>query len=431
MLIFVHIVKLSAEKFIADRIARPDQNKDNISRPIVKIGMAGITIGVAVMVLTVSIVLGFKREIIKKITGLTTHIVINNVSLNASNEPEPIAISPDTLQKIKNLPFIAHLQATAFKNGLLKTESENEGILLKGVDRNYDFQFITEHLKSGRLPSFNDSAGSREMIMSDQLAERLNIKLDDRLMIYFIVQHSVYDSISGEWVTVSEPKSRRMKVCGIFNTGFSDFDKQLAICDLRLIQVLNYWSADMTGSYEVAVKDEDKFSEDVEALQDILGYEYNVRSVREIYSNIFVWLEKLDINGIIIIVLMVVVAIINMVTALLILILERANMVGLVKALGMANVSVRNIFLRISFRLVVRGMLFGNLIGIGLCLLQYYFHLAKLDATTYYVDHWAIYFNWPYILYLNVGTLIACGLMLLLPTLLLTRLTPLKTLKMD
>ena len=422
---------MSAEKFIADRIARPEQNKGNISRPIVKIGMAGISIGVAVMILTVSIVLGFKREIINKITGLTTHIVISNVNLNASNEPEPIAIAADSLNQLRQMAGIVHLQGTAFKNGLLKTEQENEGVLLKGVGRDYDFSFIKSHLKEGSFPKFSDTAASKELLVSELLADRLHIKMGDRLTVYFIVQYPVFDSIEGEPMMKSETVSRRLTVCGIFNTGFSDFDKQLGFVDLRLLQVLNHWQTNMVGSYEIHVENPEHMDQSLEQVQDYLGYNYNSRTVREIYSNMFVWLDKLDINGIVVVVLMILVATINMITALLILILERANMVGLVKVFGMTNVSVRGIFLRIAARLVLRGMVWGNVFGIGLCLLQYYFHLAKLDASTYYVEYVAIYFNWPYILILDVCTLVVCALMLILPTLILTKMTPIKTLKLD
>lgn len=422
---------MNAEKFIADRISRPEQNKGNISRPIVKIGIAGIGIGVAVMLLTVSIVLGFKREITRKITGLTTDIVISNVNINASNEPEPVVISEDSLKKIRSFNFVKQLQRTAFKNGLLKTDRENEGVLLKGVERDYDFSFLQEHLQSGVLPQFNDSAASKDLMLSVELARKLNIHLNDRLMVYFLVQYQKVDSLTGEVIVVTDQASRRFKVCGIFDTGFSDYDQQLGIVDLRMLQVLNHWPTQMAGSYEIRVDEFKKLEDNLSTLQDYLGYNYNIRSVREIYSNIFIWLEKLDINGIIVVVLMILVATINMVTALLILMLERANMVGLIKAFGMSNQSVRRIFLKISFRLVGKGMLIGNAAGLLLCWLQDSFHLVGLDASTYYVKYVAIEWNWLYIFLINAGTLAACGLMLFLPTLLLTRLTPVKTLKFD
>jgi lipoprotein-releasing system permease protein len=383
------------------------------------------------MLLTVSIVLGFKNEIVNKITGLTTDIAVNSINVNASNEPEPIVIGDDSLDIIRNLPFVKHIQKTAFKNGILKTGTENEGVLLKGVTPDYDFAFISKHLVQGRLPAFNTEEVSREVLVSEALAKKLDLKLNRKMLVYFISQHPVYDSAAAENIIKYEQRSRNFTICGIFKTNFADFDERLSIVDLRQIQRLNYWNDKMVGAYEIKIK---KFSEleiNTAQVQDLLGYYYNVSSVKTIYGNIFLWLDKLDINGIIIVVLMVLVATMNMITALLILILERTNMIGLVKALGMTNVSVRKIFLLISFRLIGRGMLWGNLAGIGLCLLQYYFKIAKLDSDTYYVDFVAIEINWLYFLFLNLGTFVVCGLMLFLPTLIITRLTPLKTLKFD
>jgi lipoprotein-releasing system permease protein len=422
---------LSIEKLIADRISNSRQNKGSISKPIVKIGIIGITVGVSVMLLTVSIVLGFKKEIINKITGLTTHIVISSINRNASNEPEPISLPADTLALLKQLPFVAHIQRTAFKNGLLKTKKENEGILLKGVDQGYDFTFIAKHITSGRLPEFKKDGASKEILVSEVLAKRMDLKLNENVRIYFISQYDIYDSLAKEVVTRTRQVSKKLSICGIFKTNFADFDETLSIVDIKQVQSISYWDSTMVGNYEIAVKDFKNVGEDQEKIEDLLGYNYNVSNVKEIYSSIFIWLDKLDINGVIVVVLMILVATINMITALLILILERTNMVGLVKALGMNNANVRKIFLHISMKLIGRGMLWGNVIGIGLCLLQYYLKIAKLDSETYYVDYVAIEINWYYFLLLNLGTFLTCALMLLLPTLIITKLTPIKTLKFD
>lgn len=422
---------MSVERLIANRISDSKQNKGNISKPIVKIGIIGITVGISVMLLTVSIVLGFKREIVNKITGLTTHIVISSINRNASNEPEPICIRQDSLEIIKKLPFVKHFQATAFKNGLLKTEEENEGILLKGVTKDYDFTFIKKHLVEGNLPQLASGETSKDILVSEVLARKMHLKLNDRILVYFISQHQVFDSLLNQEITKSEQRSRKLTVCGIFKTNFADFDEKLSLVDIRQIQRISYWDSTRVGNYEIEVNNFEELENDQEQLQDLLGYDYSVSNVRELYSSIFLWLEKLDINGVIIIVLMIVVATINMITALLILILERANMVGLVKALGMTSVNVRKIFLFISIKLIGRGMLWGNIIGISLCLLQQYFKIVKLDSETYYVDAVAIEINWYYFLLLNVGTFLICALMLFLPTLILTRITPIKTLKFD
>ena len=393
--------------------------------------MIGIAIGLAVMILTVSIVLGFKQEITKRITGLTTDIAINNINLNPGNEPEPIRISDDTLKIIRNMPFVAHVQAGTFKNGLLKTTNENEGVLLKGVDSTYDFSFLKAHLVEGDLPELRSAIAGRDILVSQQLANRLQLKLRDKVSIYFLSHHEVKDSVSGLAISQSEQRSRKFVICGIFKTDFTDFDEKLSVVDIRHLQKINYWDSSMVGNYEINVKDFKNVEANVDELKDLLGYNYNVNSVKEIYANIFIWLDKLDVNGIIVVVLMVLVATVNMITALLILILERANMIGLLKAMGMTNVSVKQIFLRVSYHLIGRGLVWGNVIGIGLCLIQQYLKPVKLDGETYYVNYVAIDMNWLYILGLNVGTFAVCMLMLLLPTMILSRLTPLKTLKFD
>ncbi len=414
-----------------DRILGSKAETGNISKPVVKIGIIGVTVGVAVMLLTVSIVLGFKGEIVNKITGLTTHIAISSINMNTSNEPEPIKISEDSLRRLKELPFIDHIQNTAFKNGLLRTDTENEGILLKGVDGSYDFAFLEKHLVEGRLPDFKNRETSKDIFISKTLQQKLGLKINEKILVHFISQHLVYDSLLKEEVVKSEQRSRKFNICGVFKTNFADFDDKLSLVDIRQIQRLNYWDSSMVGTYEIKLKDFDALTENLLGIKDSVGYNYSVSSVKEIYFNVFVWLDKLDINGIIIVVLMIVVATINMITALLILILERANMVGLVKALGMSNISVRKVFLYIALKLMGKGLLWGNIIGIGLCFLQYYFKIVKLDSETYYVDYVAIEINWMYFLFLNVGTFAVCALMLFLPTLIITRLTPIKTLKFD
>lgn len=422
---------MSIEKFIANRISNPELNKGNISKPIVKIGIIGIALGVAVMLLTISIVIGFKKEIVNKITGLTTDIVISNINVNSSNEPEPIYLNDDTVKLIKQLPFVKHVQSTAFKNGILKTESENEGIVLKGVSGDYNFDFIKKHLIEGRIPSFNEMEASKDVLISLNLAQKLNLKLNDKMLVYFVCQHQIYDSVLNQNIIKYEQRSRNFVICGIFKTSFSDFDNSLSFVDIRQIQRLNYWQANYVGNYEISINDFNKIDENIEIIQDVLSYDYSVNSVKSLYANIFIWLDKLDVNGIIIIVLMIAVATINMITALLILILERTNMIGLIKALGMNNANVRKLFLMISLKLIGKGMLWGNLFGIAACLIQQYFKLVKLDSAVYYIEYVAIEINWMYFLVLNAGTFLICFIMLLLPTLIITKLTPIKTLKFD
>ena len=422
---------MGIERFLADRVTGSRQNKGSISRPIVKTGVAGIALGMAVMLLTVSIVPGFKKEIISRITGLTTHIVISNFNEVAGSEQEPLRIGNDSLKRIAGLNDVRKIQPCAFKNGLLRTETENEGILLKGVDSTYDLEFFRENLKKGRLPEFSGETASQDIFISASLANRLLLDTGARIECHFISSYPVYDSISHTEIRRSAHRSRKFTVCGIFQTDFADFDERLGIVDLRHIRRLNLWDSLSAGSYEILLHDYGRLDEAAEQVRDIMGYNYSVSTVRETYSSIFMWLDKLDVNGVIVVVLMVIVAVMNMITALLILILERSSMIGLIKALGMANADVRKLFFMISLRLTGRGLLWGNIIGIGVCLIQYYFRIAKLESATYYVDYVAVDINWLWYLILNAGTLAVCCLVLYLPTVVVTRLTPIRTLKFD
>lgn len=424
--------RVNAEKFIANRITLSNNGKNNISKPIVKIGIIGIALGISVMILTISIVLGFKKEIITKITGITSHITINSVGINSSNEHDPIRLSTDTLRLIKNLPFIKHVQTVATKNGIIKTKAENEGVLLKGVSPDYDFLFFKQYLVEGNLPVFSDTAVSKAILLSKKLADKLNAKPGQKILAYFITKKKLSDTTtSGNNYIEFEQRSRSFTVCGIINTGFAEFDNNLAIIDIKQIQKLNYWNKKEVGTYELFVKDFGQLSQNVEQVQDLAGYDYQIMPVNESFSNIFSWLEMVDVNGIIIISLMLMVAGVNMITALLILILERANMVGLVKAMGMSNAGVRKIFFYVSAKLLGRGLLIGNIIGISLVLIQFFSHIIKLNSDTYYVDYVPVIFSLGYIALLNLGIILCCLLMMFFPTLILTRLTPIKTLKFD
>lgn len=422
---------MNVEKYIANRITNTNQGQGSISKPIVKIGILGIILGLSVMLLTISIVLGFKKEITKKVTGLAADVTISNISYGSNGEQVPVKISNDSLAVLKKLTNIKHIQPTAQKNGIVKTKTENEGVIIKGINGDYDLSYLQTYLQAGRLPKVDSSEVSNDILISESLATKLDLKLEEKFLVYFVVQHELFDSIEKVNYIKFEQRSRSFKICGIYKTSFSDFDNNLTFADIRQIQKLNYWDSSMVGNYEVRVNDFEKLDEAIDQLNENVGLNYQLISVKDAFSNIFIWLDKLDINGVIIIVLMILVAVINMITALLILILERTNMVGMLKSLGMSNTNVRKIFFYISVRLLSRGLLWGNIIGIGLCVIQYYFGIAKLDSATYYVDKVAIELNWLFYLLLNVGTITVCILMLFLPTLIITKITPIKTLRFD
>lgn len=423
--------ELNIERFIAERISGEGLNRSAISKPIVKIGIIGIATGVAVMLLTVSIVSGFKKEVSERISGLNAELVIKAPGQGQGSEPGPVWLPDSIVKALQDLPFVERVQKVAFKNGILKTKSENEGILLKGVERGFDFSYLKQSLVRGRLPDWPDGETGSEILVSRYLADRLGLDTGSKVLVYFISQKNLYDSLMNKSYVAFEKRSRNFIISGIFKTDFAEFDKSLAIVHLPQIQKLNYWREAEAGAYELRTSSLENLEQQVEQVQEVCGYGYSVESIRDLYYAIFIWLEKLDINGVIIVVLMVLVATVNMITALLILILERSRMIGLVKTLGLPNARVRRIFLWISFRLTGKGLLYGNLAGIGLCLLQYYFRIAKLDPQTYYVSYVAIELNWWYVLLLNLGTLLVCLLVLILPTLVITRLTPVRTLRWD
>jgi len=398
-----------------------------VSKPIVKIGITGIALGVAVMILTMAIVTGFQKEIIVKITTFSPHLQINTFDHNNSLEATPLYLREGTLDSIRALPGVRHLQPYATKNGILKTKAENEGVVLKGVDRHYDWSLLKPYLREGRLLKLDTGEVSQDILVSQNMKDRLGLKLGQKLLGYFQAKKKYADTLTGE--REYEMRRREFYIAGIYNTGFSDFDKNLVFVDMRQVQNLNYWKPETVAGYEIYLEPDAKPEAIQEQVADLVGYDYLVSSVTENQASIFSWLGMVNVNAVIIIVLMVLVAAINMISALLILILERTNMIGILKALGMSNSAVRGVFFHVSVNLLARGLLYGNLAGIGLCLLQLYFHPFGLNADIYYLDRVPINFNLWHVLLVNLGTILCCLLMMFLPTVILTRITPIRAIR--
>ena len=417
-------------RYIAKRIIKTGQEKNNISSPIVKIGITGIALGVAVMIMTMAVVTGFQKQIIEKITTFTSHLQINDYDPNQSLEPNPITFEKNLLDKIKTTDNVKHIQSFATKNGILKTKTENEGIILKGVSDDYDWSYLKPYTIEGNTLSIHKDSINKDIFISQTLANKLHLKLNQKLLVYFMTKKKLIDTtFNGQNYIEYEPRVKDFYIKGIFNTGFSDFDKNLVFVDLKQIQKLNYWNENEVAGYEVYLKDFNLLEPSIENINDIIGYDYTVESVKQLQSSIFSWLDMIDVNAVIIITLMVLVAAINMISALLILILERTNLVGILKALGLANTSVRNIFFNISLHLLIKGLLFGNLIGIGFCLLQMHFKFLTLNPETYYLDAVPINLSIIHVLLINVGTIITCLVMMFLPTLILNKITPIKAIR--
>ncbi len=401
-----------------------------MSSPIVKIGTTGIALGVAVMIITMAVITGFQQQITKKITTFTAHLQINDYDENPSQEPNPIVVDEAVLKSVKAQPNVKHMQAFATKNGILKTKTENEGIVLKGVSTDYDWSYLKPYLSEGAVLNITDTAVSKDIFISQAIATKLNIKLNQKLLVYFMSRKKLTDTtFSGQNYIEYEPRVKDFYVKGIFNTGFSDFDKNLVFVDLKQIQKLNYWNPQQVGGYEVYLNDFSQLEQTQDLLNDLVGYDLIVNNVKQMQNAIFSWLDMIDVNAVIIITLMVLVAAINMISALLILILERTNMVGILKAMGLANGKVRSVFFYVSLQLLGKGLLFGNIVGIGLCWLQLQFKFATLNSATYYLDYVPVNLSAMHVIGINVGTIVVCLLMMFLPTLILNRITPVKAIR--
>lgn len=385
--------------------------------------MIGIALGLAVMILSVAIVIGFKKEVRNKVIGFGSHIQITNFDNNASYESSPIAVSDTLLADLRAFRGIRHVESFATKPGILKTEDDFQGIVLKGVDRDFDWTFFQTNLKEGDLPVFSSDKASTDVLISRYLSDLLHLKTGDTFLTYF-----VQDDV----------RARKFHITGIYETGFLDYDKLFVIADIRQVRRLNGWDKDQVSGLELLVDNYDRLDEVAEALyfdlaekQDRLGNTFYARSIKELNPMIFNWLDVLDINVVIILVLMLAVAGFTMISGLLIIILERTNMIGILKALGENNQSIRKIFLYVSFFLIGKGMLWGNVIGISLCLIQSYFRVITLDPSIYYLDAVPIDLNIVSLVLLNIGTLAAAMLMMLGPSYLITRIDPARSIRFE
>jgi lipoprotein-releasing system permease protein len=413
---------LNTERFIAKRIISSDKDNNRFSKPIVRVSVLAIALGVAVMILTISVITGFKGQIQNKLAGFMAHIQITNYDANTSDEPSPINKQQPFLNKLKSNTNIKHIQAYANKSGILKTDTDNEGIVLRGVAPDYDWGFINQNLLSGHIVNTSDST-NKDILISKYFADKLLLKLNDKVIIHFLTKKS--DSISEKYI----PRAKAFYISGIYETGLEDVDKHIAMVDLRHIQKLNYWNNNQIAGFEIVLNDYKKTDEVNLLINDMIGMELISETLTERNSAIFSWLELQDINAVIIILLMLMVAGINMISALLILILERTNMIGILKALGAKNKSVRKIFLYNAAFLIGKGLLWGNIIGLTIALLQYHFGIFKLDQATYYVSVIPVHINPLHILFINIGTMICCLIMLLLPSLVITKISPVKAIR--
>lgn len=419
---------MNLELFIARKIYANRQGEKSVSLPAVRIAVAGIALGLVVMMLAVSIVIGFKQEIRRKVIGFGSHIQISNLDNNSSFESAPIRVTDSLMAVLQNTPEVSHIEQYITKPGILKTDTEFQGVVYKGVGAGYDWSFLKEHLVEGEIPDyFPDSlngtlANGTQILISQTLADMLNLKLGDSFMSYF-----VQDNV----------KARKFHIAGIYQTNFVDFDKLFIFSNIPTLRKLNDWEGDQVSGIELMVKDYDRVEQITEDLYfklqnlDSGGRGYYVRSIRDLHPQIFSWLDLMDINVWVILFLMTLVAGFTMISGLLIIILERTNMIGILKSMGYADFSIRRVFLYVSAFLIGRGMLWGNVVGLIVCGLQYYFGIFKLDPTMYYLKAVPIAWNFWYFLLIDAGTLFVTLLMLLGPSMIISKISPAKSMRYE
>ena len=380
-----------------------------------RIAIIGIMLGLGVMILSLAIVRGFKQEIRQKIRGFSGDLQVVKFDLNNSYENSPFPADPTFVKKALHLPYIDKVMPFATKPGIIKSVTEIEGIVLKGVDKTYDWSFFKKNLVAGKVIDFKDTTASKkQLLISQTIANRLRLKIGDKILMYF----------------VQEPlRVRPFIITGIYSLGIEDVDKAYVIGDLALINRLNSWQPNEIGGYELKVKDFDQLDDAYDALQDVLPTKLKSYTVIDNYPTIFAWLGLLDGNTQVVLVLMILVAVINMISALLIMILERTTMIGMLKAMGASNWKIQQIFLYNAFYLIGIGLILGNLFGIGIGYFQSQTHIFKLDQESYYMNFVPIQFNLTDLVLLNAGTLAVCFLVLIGPSLLVTKITPVKAIR--
>ncbi len=415
---------MNTEFFIAKRVYFSKDGEKKVSPPAVRIAIASIALGLMIMILAVGIVIGFKKEVRNKVVGFGSHIQISYFDNNSSYETQPIVISDSLINNvILKTPNVSHVQRFATKPGIMKTDENFYGIILKGVDTDYDWDFFKQNLIRGTVLSIDPDTISSSVIISKTMADKMLLDVGDSFFTYFIQD---------------EMRARKFHIAGIYQTNFIEYDKLFILADIKQVRKLNMWDDDQVSGVEILVRDYDQLDQTTDHLylnmvnlHDRNNNIFYTRSIKQLNPMIFAWLGVLDTNVAIIIVLMLLVSGFSMISGLLIIILERANMIGILKSLGENNMNIRKIFLYISAFIIGKGLFWGNLIGVSLCLIQKYFGIFKLNPETYYVSTVPISINIWHIIALNIGTLLLSLLILVGPSYLITRISPAKSIRFD
>ena len=410
--------------FIARKIYNDKGDKHQVSRPAIRIATIGVAIGLAVMIISVSVVLGFKHTIRDKVIGFGCHITVADFLALQEERPYPICIDDSMMTVLKGVKGVKHVQRYAMKQGILKTDTDFMGVMFKGIAEEYDTTFIHQNMVEGTIPKFSSKASSNKILISRMTADKLKLKLGDKVFTYFIDNNDV--------------RARKFSIAGIYQTNLTRFDKIICFCDLYTSVKLNGWEEGQVSGTELTVNDynllketEDDVVRKVNRTTDKYGQTFSSSTVEQMNPQIFTWLDLLDLNVWIILALMICVAGITMISGLLIIILERTNMIGVMKALGARNRTIRHTFLWFAVFIIGRGMLWGNIVGIGLIALQHYTGIVSLDPSTYYVSTVPVEFNFLIILAINIATLVVSVLALIAPSYLISFIHPAKSMRYE
>ncbi|WP_337041163.1 ABC transporter permease [Emticicia sp. 17c] len=403
---------MNLPRFISQRIQKT--KSESFTSTVVKVGVASIAIGLAVMIVSFGILIGYKQSIKDKLFSLSSHIQVSKITLNQSYEETPMPIKTNFYNNYRQNSKIRHVQAVGNKAGMLKSSEELAGIVIKGVGHDYDWQTFSENLIEGRRINFSDTSFSNEIIISKRIAQQLKIKLSEEVLVYFVQ---------------NPPRVRKVKVVGIYETGLEEFDKNFVIGDLALVQKMNEWDTNTCGHYEVFLKNFDDLTPAASQILNEIDSDMKITKITDMFPAIFDWLSLLDKNIIIVLVLILVVACFNMISVLLVMMMERSPMIGILKALGSDNIQIRKIFIFNGLTIILKGVLYGNLIGMGLCIIQYYFKVIPLDPENYYISYVPIAWNWLIILVLNLATILLILAVITIPTLIVSRMRVVEALK--
>ena len=410
--------------FIARKIYGGKNEGKQVSRPAIRIATAGVAIGLAVMLISVSVVLGFKHTIRDKVIGFGSHIQVGSFMTLQTGDFYPIQMDDSMLTVLKTIPGVKHVQRYAMKQGILKTDHDFLGVVFKGIGAEYDTTFLHQNMRQGHIPRFTDNASSNKILISQSIADKLGVKANDKIYSYFIDKNGV--------------RTRRFTIEGVYQTNLSQYDDITCFTDLYTAVKLNGWEDDQTTGAELTVKDFNQL-DDVENLVvkkvnrtlDHYGETYSSKTIRELCPQIFSWLDLLDLNVWIILALMIAVAGVTMISGLLIIILERTVMIGILKALGARNKTIRHTFMWFAAFIIGKGMLIGNIVGLGLISLQQFTGLVKLNPQTYYVNTVPVEYNIPLFIILNIATLLICLFVLIAPSYLISHIHPAKSMRYE